>query len=501
MPSALNTSVTTLLNTGPFTPTLSARWINGLLFASLILSLAAALLGILVKQWIREYLKWNAALAAPRENVLVRQIRFEAWNTWNVEAIIWSIPTLLRVGMTLFLVGVGILLWTLDDTVAIVITILTATFVGVSSALTVLPIFMKRCPYKSPTAWVLLRLIHIAQKVALGILLRCLRGLHHDKSRWPFLWLPQKLEIPKTWRDRDIDSCEMATFGEKARPGHSHFISTARLEIAKERTHLCSDGTFITEPEPLSSGIWRVVKDIEQTTVLLGALEWVHRASQDGRIERYIDECMHSIHPEIHSRLYNPVQIRIISSWCISLWMQGGRRTTPHNYLCPTASNNENVLDSITTLRQLLGVRMQNRPEQGSVHNRTFSQVSKDLSHCWQSSPADHLLLGLLSADLFFIVSSKGCQWSADDEQVRRTFEIVSMIGQLAESPGRLWLSVRPESVLKREIFLGGLRVILSSKTRLHSVAPGLCAQAFYLASRHGRVICRAEGDMGVSCS
>ncbi|KIP06677.1 hypothetical protein PHLGIDRAFT_51052, partial [Phlebiopsis gigantea 11061_1 CR5-6] len=117
IPPVIASTIASLLAPQSAAPT-SARWLNALFFLSLVLSLAAALLGILAKQWIREYLKWDSALAAPRENVMVRQIRFEAWEEWRVEAILWSIPVFLEIAMVLFLAGIAVLLWTLDDIVA-----------------------------------------------------------------------------------------------------------------------------------------------------------------------------------------------------------------------------------------------------------------------------------------------------------------------------------------------------------------------------------------------
>ncbi|EKM57438.1 uncharacterized protein PHACADRAFT_50644, partial [Phanerochaete carnosa HHB-10118-sp] len=153
IPSTVNSTLASILDTAPFVPSTAVRSINILFFISLVLSLAAALFGILAKQWLREYLKWNSALALPRENVLVRQACIEAWEAWHVAATILSIPALLELAMVLFLVGVVILLWTLDDVVAKVVTVFAALFLLVASAFTVLPIFFARCPYKSPTAW------------------------------------------------------------------------------------------------------------------------------------------------------------------------------------------------------------------------------------------------------------------------------------------------------------------------------------------------------------
>lgn len=55
-----------------FQPSDAAVWINSLWFLSLMFTLSAAFFGIRVRQWLREYMRWNDALANPRENVLVR---------------------------------------------------------------------------------------------------------------------------------------------------------------------------------------------------------------------------------------------------------------------------------------------------------------------------------------------------------------------------------------------------------------------------------------------
>ncbi|EKM58671.1 uncharacterized protein PHACADRAFT_90096, partial [Phanerochaete carnosa HHB-10118-sp] len=128
-----------VLESQPFSPSASARWINVLLFTSLVLSLAAALFGILAKQWIREYMLWNSPLATPRENVLVRQMRFEDWESWNIDATITAVPALLEIAMVLFLIGMVTLLWTLDDVVAIILTVIVSAFLLTVSAFTILP--------------------------------------------------------------------------------------------------------------------------------------------------------------------------------------------------------------------------------------------------------------------------------------------------------------------------------------------------------------------------
>ncbi|GJE97511.1 hypothetical protein PsYK624_137320 [Phanerochaete sordida] len=167
VPSTVNSTLTSLIDAQPFSPPTSSRAINILFFLSLVLSLSAALFGILAKQWLREYLRWNSPLALPRENVLVRQDRIEAWESWNVAATMASIPALLELAMVLFLCGVVVLLWTLDDVVAIIITIFAALFLVAAAMFTLLPIIYKRCPYKSPTAWACVVAYLVAQRLCI----------------------------------------------------------------------------------------------------------------------------------------------------------------------------------------------------------------------------------------------------------------------------------------------------------------------------------------------
>ncbi|KAJ3550953.1 hypothetical protein NM688_g4961 [Phlebia brevispora] len=145
-------------STAPPTTTISSppttsvvRCINALWFLSLVFSLAAAFFGILAKQWVREFLQWNSVLALPEENVMIRQMRFDAWNKSNITTIISTTSALLETAVVLFLIGVVVLLWTLDLITAIIIAVAVTVFFIVISTLTVLPAFMRHCPYKSPT--------------------------------------------------------------------------------------------------------------------------------------------------------------------------------------------------------------------------------------------------------------------------------------------------------------------------------------------------------------
>ena len=72
-----------------------ALWVNGLWFASLVISLATASLGILVQSWLREYLagEW----ISPQEKLRARQYRHPAMEHWRVFEIAAALPLLLQV--------------------------------------------------------------------------------------------------------------------------------------------------------------------------------------------------------------------------------------------------------------------------------------------------------------------------------------------------------------------------------------------------------------------
>ncbi|THG92936.1 hypothetical protein EW026_g8147 [Hermanssonia centrifuga] len=113
--------------TTTFEPTLSAIRINALWFTSLIFSLITASFGILVKQWLREYL--GVDYTSPRARLRARQFRYPGLAKWKVFEIAALLPLLLQLSLGLFFVGLwwGFLLVTV----------------------TIAPVLSPRCPYKT----------------------------------------------------------------------------------------------------------------------------------------------------------------------------------------------------------------------------------------------------------------------------------------------------------------------------------------------------------------
>ncbi|RPD74975.1 hypothetical protein L226DRAFT_508609 [Lentinus tigrinus ALCF2SS1-7] len=135
----------------PTSPVVQCIRFNILWFSSLVCALFAALLGMMVKQWLREYMA--AILFSSRHSVRLRQHRYEGLIAWHVPKILAFLPILLEVSLILFFAGLVDFLWLLQSTVATVVTCLVAMALLFYTMTTVVPVFSSHCPFKSPQAW------------------------------------------------------------------------------------------------------------------------------------------------------------------------------------------------------------------------------------------------------------------------------------------------------------------------------------------------------------
>lgn len=138
-------------NTSPsspsFEPPLWAIRVNVLWFTSLLLSLSSASFGILVKQWLREYLALE--YAAPRERLRARQYRNPAMSDWKVFEIAAFLPLLLQLSLGLFFVGLCFFTAAVHDSVGRTTIPLVCAWAFLLLMTTVAPLFSPRCPYKT----------------------------------------------------------------------------------------------------------------------------------------------------------------------------------------------------------------------------------------------------------------------------------------------------------------------------------------------------------------
>ena len=374
--NTLNQTLSTLADavSTSFSPSTATRWINILFFLSLVSSLAAALFSILAKQWIREYIKWNSPLALPRENVLVRQIRIEAWEDWQVSTVLSSIPILLELGMILFLAGVILLLWTLDDVVAITITIFVSLFLGAFAAFTVIPILSTRCPYRSPTAWACYIAFHfLVSSIQYFIHLMgdygpylqyawrrysdmsLLRRIHIFVTS--DLWRPPQASWPdrlQTWRDCDLQSCKVTKIRTGTWwPKTTDLHDAAGVELVRESADLGENGMRPEDFEPADGeAAHLLLRNLAEVSYLVRALAWVLQSSQSTQVVAYIDLCVHQLHCDTSREPFWLTSIHMVTIWCVILSLVNGHARSPHLALLHGSSNDQT---NITQLRRKSG--------------------------------------------------------------------------------------------------------------------------------------------------
>ncbi|KAL1748265.1 hypothetical protein HDZ31DRAFT_14103, partial [Schizophyllum fasciatum] len=155
-------------NDNPIIPNSTVSLINSLWFSSLTLSLTSALVGIVSKQWLREYLRGTGR--SHQTSLAVRQLKYDGFTAWWVGPIIAAIPLLLQAALALFLVGMLELLWHLDKEAARLVSFLASGSTIFFIATTTLPAIqylayhrterlhtIYQVPFKSAQAWLFFR--------------------------------------------------------------------------------------------------------------------------------------------------------------------------------------------------------------------------------------------------------------------------------------------------------------------------------------------------------
>ncbi|EKM50876.1 uncharacterized protein PHACADRAFT_69516, partial [Phanerochaete carnosa HHB-10118-sp] len=131
-----------------FTVPLWAVRVNGLWFASLIISLATASLSMLVKQWLREYLAIEHT--APQERLRARQYRRPGLEKWKVFEIAAVLPMLIQLSLGLFFAGLCFFTANVDEHVYFTSVPLVSGWAFFIVVTTLAPLVSPRCPYKIP---------------------------------------------------------------------------------------------------------------------------------------------------------------------------------------------------------------------------------------------------------------------------------------------------------------------------------------------------------------
>ena len=162
----------------PVTPTV--RWVNGLWFSSLAISLIVALFAILAKQWIVEY---RARIRTGRPTAQcwawTHFVYRRGLETWHMDAFVSMLPLLLHLSLFLFLSGLAVFLLSLDVTLSRIVMCFTAA-AGIFYVLALFaPLRFGECPSATPLLHWIVRLVQFALE-----LLRQSWRMVHDELLW-----------------------------------------------------------------------------------------------------------------------------------------------------------------------------------------------------------------------------------------------------------------------------------------------------------------------------
>ncbi|KAF7796840.1 hypothetical protein EIP86_008024 [Pleurotus ostreatoroseus] len=122
--------------------------INTLWFLSLTLSLISAFYAIAVQQWLRQLTTPRHLL--PRDAARLRQWRYDNLMSWQIPSIISVLPLLIQSAVILFLIGVLLLLDSLNKLVALAFIIVAVIGMAPFIVTVILPVIFPACPFKSP---------------------------------------------------------------------------------------------------------------------------------------------------------------------------------------------------------------------------------------------------------------------------------------------------------------------------------------------------------------
>ena len=147
----------------PFNPSPSDIRINAFWFMALTFSLSAALLAILVQQWVRDYMHIFQRYSDPLKSARMRQYLYEGSEGWYMPIAAEAVPGLLHVSLFLFFVGLADSTLNVNTTIGVTTTVP----IGICGLLyiftTLAPVIYPQSPYQtsfSGLIWYAIQKLH-----------------------------------------------------------------------------------------------------------------------------------------------------------------------------------------------------------------------------------------------------------------------------------------------------------------------------------------------------
>ncbi|KAI0000783.1 hypothetical protein BJV74DRAFT_766476, partial [Russula compacta] len=123
--------------------------VNVFWFMALVFSLSAALLAILVQQWVRNYMHVFQRYSDPLKSARLRQFLREGSEKWYMPVVADAVPGLLHVSLFLFFAGLCVSVWNIDTRVALSTTVPIAASGLLYTSTTIAPAIYPKSPYQT----------------------------------------------------------------------------------------------------------------------------------------------------------------------------------------------------------------------------------------------------------------------------------------------------------------------------------------------------------------
>ena len=142
--------------------------VQAILYASLVISLFAAFLAMVGKQWLDQYASVDTR-GSTIERCRNRQRKFDGTITWRFDYVMESLPLMLQGALFLLGCALSIYLWGIDRTIASVILGVTSLGVIFYGFVVIVGTASVNCPYQTPHARVLRYIIRHALPLVLRV--------------------------------------------------------------------------------------------------------------------------------------------------------------------------------------------------------------------------------------------------------------------------------------------------------------------------------------------
>ncbi|KAI0039216.1 hypothetical protein FA95DRAFT_1567283 [Auriscalpium vulgare] len=170
-----------------FRPSASALRVNAMWFLSLAMSLTCALSATLMQQWARQYLLAAQRHTMPRKRARIRAFLFEGVERFGLDHVVEAIPTLLHVSVFLFFAGLIDFLFSINSTVAWVLSTFAAAGAATYLLCTTFPLIYANSPYQTPltaAAWYLYHVPTLAFFTCINAVAQTFFVLPHRWADW-----------------------------------------------------------------------------------------------------------------------------------------------------------------------------------------------------------------------------------------------------------------------------------------------------------------------------